>query len=201
MKGVFKMEKTYVIERGQKHNPILGNHFDALRWLEKATCKEKMRQDIFRTIHIQDGIFFSTDGYRANVYCPNYDELPNQEEYMLPDGNYTVVSANNKQIILRGKENSSFPDIWRILSYRPAANGIGEFYGHSRKDWPSFDDFVYHLYREQKRKFRMKHLEDFYFDGKIKFERQENGDELNSPLVMGNEERLSIIMPLPQYVS
>jgi hypothetical protein len=192
------MEKTYIIDRsyGGTVFPIIANHFDALVWLFKARSNDPKRENL-RHFHIENGIYFATDGMRMHVYTPEIpEELPKRPEFFPEDGNYEVVSCTKKQIVFRtAQEDFVYPDCWRVLSYRPT-NGIPTFNGSSYRDGlRDFGRFVYHVYRHQAREFNLNYLEDaFMKDCDIKFERHSNSDI--GPLIMGNENRFAVVMPL-----
>lgn len=191
------MEKTFVIENRKSIGPI-GNHFSSLSWLIRAKSKEDLRLAL-TMIHVKDGIYFATDMHRLHVYCPNTEELP--VNYILPDGNYEVITNNKNQIIFRAVPEGvcTYPDIWKILSYRPQ-NGIKPIkihFGYKRdkdKEIVQLTKLAKHIYSNSDKTFRLDYLKDAIFEGTIRFEKDAQGGEFR-PIVFGNDEKIAVIMP------
>ena len=184
------MNSTIIITPN-KMVPHLMEHFEALIWLCKATSEDSKRPTISKTIMVKDGICYATDGHRLHVYRQCTDSLPN--DVILADGRYLIAHAGSKQLIFSVRDdNSDFPDVWKILSYRPS-NGIPPFVSISERT--DYSRFLYHVYRHTAL-FDESMLRDAYRPGRIEFER--TGRDPLSGLVFGDEDQFALVMPLKE---
>ena len=100
---------TYIIDKGIKA-AVIEKHFSQLSWLIKAIGKDEAKNKALAYIHIADGIYYTCDGHRLHCFLPDYNELP--ASFNLPDGEYNLVTANKKQIILQSiDEPVTYPNI------------------------------------------------------------------------------------------
>ena len=91
-----------------------------------AIGNDEIKNKALTYIHIDDGIYYTCDGHRLHCFLPDYDELPTS--FNLPDGEYNLITANKKQIILQSiDEPATYPDINRFLNYR-RHNGIPDYF-------------------------------------------------------------------------
>lgn len=184
------MNDTYIIETS-KHIPVIYNHFNRLQYVIRATSKDETRRNL-KCVHIQDGIYYGTDGHRLHVYSPDCDNLP--VDYIIPDGNYDVLTNNKKQIIFR-LADVDFPDIDRILSYR-RHNGIDPFMASNDPKNHNFYLFTYYVITQTEQAFNLDYLRDAIFTGELIFDRTTKEKGGMSPLVIGNDSQFAMIMPL-----
>jgi hypothetical protein len=185
------MENTiYIIENEGRFGSVT-QHFESLKYIIKAKSVDDTRKNIM-CIHVEDGIYYGTDGCRLHVYSPEYDELP--VRYLIPDGDYEVLTNNAKHIILRSVD-VTYPDVWRVLNYR-RYNGIDKFVAVNDKKRNNYDVFVYHLLTGTKQCFNLGNIKDAMFTGEITFDRTKEDKNWMHPIVFGNEKQFAMIMPL-----
>lgn len=193
--------ETYVIEN-RKTIGSIGKYFNQLEWLYRAMSKDETRRNI-SVIHVDNGIYFATDGSRLHVVSPDIEELPNTPEYNLPDGDYKFLQINKKQIILQKEDDIIYPDVWSILAYKPR-NGIRPMIiaRLDKKDYrkANLNRLIFHIISKTYNMFDINLIDDAMFEGEIHFEQYsknygcQNPDM--SPIIMGNCDQFAVVMPL-----
>ena len=181
---------TYIIDKSIKAASI-EKHFFQLSWLIKAMGKNETRNKAFTYIHIADGIYYTCDGYRLHCFLPDHDQLP--ASFNLPHGEYNLVTANKKQIILQSiDELVTYPDINRFLNYR-RHNGIPAY---SLQSTTSLDLSLlnHHIISNTGQCFNLDYIKDAAFDGAITFDRTDAAK--GSALVFGCETQFALVMPI-----
>ncbi|MGA9110470.1 MAG: hypothetical protein WB290_09255 [Smithella sp.] len=181
---------TYIIDKGIKA-AVIEKHFSQLSWLIKAIGKDEAKNKALAYIHIADGIYYTCDGHRLHCFLPDYNVLP--ASFNLPDGEYNLVTANKKQIILQSiDEPVTYPDINCFLNYR-RYNGIDQYYLRSTSSH-DLSKFNHHIISNTGQCFNLDYIKDAVFEGKIMFDRSDVGTE--SALVLGCETQFAMLMPI-----
>lgn len=181
---------TYVIDKIIK-TAVIEKHFLQLSWLLKAIGKDETKNKALTYVYIADGIYYSCDGHRLHCYLPDYDQLP--VSFNLPDGEYNLVTANRKQIILQSVDKpATYPDMNKFLNYR-RNNGIDPYYLKSTSS-PDLSLFNYHIVSSTGQCFNLDYIRDAAFEGKIIFDRTCIGKE--SAIVFGSEDQFAMVMPM-----
>ena len=181
---------TYIIDKSIKA-AVIEKHFSRLSWLIKAIGRDETKNKALAYVHIADGIYYTCDGHRLHCFLPDYDELP--ASFNLPDGEYNLVTANRKQIILQSvDEPAEYPNMNRFLNYR-RYNGIDPYYLKSASS-PDLSLFNYHITSNTGQCFNLDYIRDAVFEGKIIFDRPDIGKE--SAIVFGCEDQFAMVMPM-----
>lgn len=92
--------ETIIIEKKGKYD----SEFELLKWVMKARSADATRVNI-SGVFVDNGIIVATDGHRLHMI---YSELD------IEDGNYTVITSTQKQVILK-KNDLQFPEYWRVF--------------------------------------------------------------------------------------
>lgn len=176
-------------------NIALDNHLDSINWVLRARGRQYEAVET-KILHVEDGIMVSTDGYRMHTYRPIYDELP--AEAMVPDGNYQIITYNEKLIVLEKANLVNYPPYKKIIKA-----GEKEPYKYyftvpfkevAKRD--IFNQLVAELYRVYGNTFRLEHLKQAYDglqdDVGIKWIREKT-------LVMRDSQRAAYIEPMACY--
>ena len=181
---------TYIIDKIIKA-PVIEKHFFQLSWLIKAIVKDETRNKALTYTHIANGIYYTCDGHRLHCFLPDHDELPTS--FNLPDGEYNLVTANRKQIILQSiDEPVTYPDINKILNYRHC-NGIPAYFLQSTTAH-DLSLLNHHIISNTGQCFNLDYIKDAAFDGTITFDRTDTGK--GSALVFGCETQFALVMPI-----
>jgi len=181
---------TYVIDKSIKA-AVIEKHFFQLSWLLKAIGKDETKNKALTYLHIADGIYYACDGHRLHCFLPDYDELPTS--FNLPDGEYNLVTANKKQIILQSiDEPVTYPNMNRSLNYR-RYNEIPPYVLESTTSH-GLSLLNYHIISNTGQCFNLDYIRDAVFDGTITFERTD-ADNGNA-LVFGCETQFAMVMPI-----
>jgi hypothetical protein len=181
---------TYIIDKIIKA-PVIEKHFFQLSWLIKAIGKDETKNKALTYIHIANGIYYTCDGHRLHCLLPDYDELPTS--FNLPDGEYNLVTANRKQIILQSiDEPVTYPNIDHILNYR-RCNGIPAYFLQSTTAH-DLSLLNHHIISNTGQCFNLDYIKDAAFDGTITFDRTDAGK--GSALVFGCETQFALVMPI-----
>jgi len=166
--------ETIIIEKKGKND----RSFEDLRWVLKARSTDKINQNI-QGIYSDGGILVTTDGHRLHMISSDLE---------IDDGNYQVISANQKQIILK-KQDLQYPDYWRVFpTWKPtvtiSCNGSDN--GLFRAVFQNFAENV---------SYPTDQLHDVYMDhAEVSMCRD---DQQYSPLCLyDNDRRAALIMPL-----
>src|SRR5271157_3872371 len=184
---------TYIIDKNIKA-AVIEKHFFQLSWLIKAIGRDEAKNKALAYIHIADGIYYTCDGHRLHCFLPGYDELPTS--FHLPDGEYNLVTANKKQIILQSIDDpATYPDINRFLNYR-RYNGVAAYYLRSTSAH-DLSMFNHHIISNTGQCFDLDYIRDAAFDGSITFDRMGLG-ELDG-LVFGCKNQFAVVMPINLY--
>ena len=181
---------TYIIDKSIKA-AVIEKHFSRLSWLIKAIGKDEAKNEALAYVHIADGIYYTCDGHRLHCFLPDYHELP--ASFNLPDGEYNLVTANKKQIILQSiDEPVTYPDINRFLNYR-RYNGVAAYFLRSTSAH-DLSMFNHHIISNTGQCFNLDYIKDAVFDGTITFDRTDAGK--GNALVLGCENQFAMLMPI-----
>jgi hypothetical protein len=166
--------ETIIIEKKGKDD----KNFTDLKWVMNARCTDKARQNICG-VFVDNGLIIATDGHRMHMI---YSEIE------IDNGNYEVISANQKQIVLR-KQDNPYPDYWRVFpKWKPTKTVF------CNGDDQTLFRTVYHDFADDV-SYPTDQLHDVYMDHSevsiCKDEKQ------FSPLCLyDNDRRAALIMPL-----
>jgi hypothetical protein len=184
---------TYIIDKSIKA-AVIEKHFSQLSWLIKAIGRDETKNKALAYIHIADGIYYTCDGHRLHCFLPDYDELP--ASFNLPDGEYNLVTANKKQIILQSiDEPATYPNLNVILNYR-RCNGVPAYFFRSTTSH-DLSLLNHHIISNTGQCYDLDYIRDAAFDGTITFDRMGLG-ELDG-LVFGCKNQFAVVMPINLY--